>query len=148
LFKKVKLHAREVNEFLQSAGSSTIESTETIANLCRRPELKLADLLRLNSYDKDEFLSSLLNDEKALRQVEIDLKYEGYLKRQQEMIEKLERYEDTIIPLTLNYSNLKALSAEGREKLRRFKPRSIAQASRISGVTPSDISILLVYLKS
>ncbi len=148
LLKKLKLHAREANEFLQSAGSSTIESTETIANLCRRPELKLADLLRLNGYDKDEFLSSLLNDEKALKQVEIDLKYEGYLKRQQEMIEKLERYEDTIIPLTLNYSNLKALSAEGREKLERFKPRSIAQASRISGVTPSDISILLVYLKS
>jgi tRNA uridine 5-carboxymethylaminomethyl modification enzyme len=147
LCRKLKLHASDVNEFLQSAGSSIIESTETISNLCRRPELKLEDLLKLNGYTKDEFISSLLNDEKALRQVEIDLKYEGYLKRQQDMVEKLERYEDTVIPLTLNYSNLKALSAEGREKLERFKPRSIAQASRISGVTPSDISILLVYLK-
>jgi tRNA uridine 5-carboxymethylaminomethyl modification enzyme len=145
--RKLKLHARDVNEFLQSAGSSVIESTETISNLCRRPELKLADLLKLNGYKEDEFINSLLDDEKALRQVEIDLKYEGYLKRQQEMVEKLERYEDTIIPLTLNYLNLKALSTEGREKLQRFKPRSIAQASRISGVTPSDISILLVYLK-
>lgn len=147
LCKKLKLHARDVNKFLQSAGSSVIESTETVSNLCRRPELKLADLLKLNGYKENEFINSLLNDEKALRQVEIDLKYEGYLKRQQEMVEKLERYEDTIIPLTLNYSNLKALSAEGREKLQRYKPRSIAQASRISGVTPSDISILLVYLK-
>jgi tRNA uridine 5-carboxymethylaminomethyl modification enzyme len=147
LCRKLKLHARDVNEFLQSTGSSVIESTETISNLCRRPELKLADLLKLNGYEEDEFINSLLNDEKALRQVEIDLKYEGYLKRQQEMVEKFERYEDTIIPLTLNYLNLKALSAEGREKLERFKPRSIAQASRISGVTPSDISILLVYLK-
>lgn len=147
LCRNLKLHARDVNEFLKSAGSSIIESTETISNLCRRPELKLEDLLKLNGYTKDEFISSLLNDDKALRQVEIDLKYEGYLKRQQEMVEKLERYEDTVIPLTLNYSNLKALSAEGREKLERFKPRSIAQASRISGVTPSDISILLVYLK-
>jgi tRNA uridine 5-carboxymethylaminomethyl modification enzyme len=147
LCRKIKLHARDINDFLQSKDSSLIESTETIANLCRRPEMKLVDLLSLNGHSDDEFINTLIKDEKALRQVEIDLKYEGYLKRQQEMIEKLERYEDTIIPLTLNYSNLKALSAEGREKLDRFKPRSIAQASRISGVTPSDISILLVYLK-
>ena len=147
LCRKLKLHARNVNEFLQSAGSSVIESTETVANLCKRPEIKLIDLLDLNGRMENEVLTELINDEKALRQVEIDLKYEGYLKRQQEMVEKLERYENTIIPLTLDYSNLKALSAEGREKLERFKPRSIAQASRISGVTPSDISILLVYLK-
>ena len=147
LCRKLKLHARNVNEFLQSAGSSVIESTETVANLCKRPEIKLIDLLDLNGHMENEVLTELINDEKALRQVEIDLKYEGYLKRQQEMVEKLERYENTIIPLTFDYSNLKALSAEGREKLERFKPRSIAQASRISGVTPSDISILLVYLK-
>ena len=82
-----------------------------------------------------------------MKQVEIDLKYEGYLKRQDEMIAKLERYEDSKIPLTLNYYDLKALSAESREKLQKFKPRSIGQASRIPGVTPSDISVLLVYLK-
>jgi tRNA uridine 5-carboxymethylaminomethyl modification enzyme len=147
LCRKLKLHARDANEFLKAAGSSAIDSAETIANLCRRPELKLADLLNLNGYNKDEAVSLLLSDDKALQQVEIDLKYEGYLKRQQEMVEKMEKHEDTKIPLTLNYLNLKALSAEGREKLERFKPRSIAQASRISGVTPSDISILLVYLK-
>ncbi|MBT8381778.1 MAG: tRNA uridine-5-carboxymethylaminomethyl(34) synthesis enzyme MnmG, partial [Ignavibacteria bacterium] len=148
LCRKLKLHARDANEFLKSAGSSEIESTETIANLCRRPELKLADLLNLNGYDKTDTVRSLINNEKAVQQIEIDLKYEGYLKRQQEMIDKLERYEETKIPLTLNYSTLKALSTEGREKLERYKPRSIAQASRISGITPSDISILLVYLKS
>jgi tRNA uridine 5-carboxymethylaminomethyl modification enzyme len=147
LCKQKKLHARDVNDFLQSKGSSKIEATESVANLCRRPELRLVDLLNLNGYADDEQVNSLITNESALKQVEIDLKYEGYLKRQEEMIAKLERYEDTIIPLTLNYSNLKALSAEGREKLERFKPRSIAQASRISGVTPSDISILLVYLK-
>jgi tRNA uridine 5-carboxymethylaminomethyl modification enzyme len=80
--------------------------------------------------------------------VEIELKYEGYMKRQEETIARLEKYEDKIIPLTLNYSMLNALSAEAREKLSRIKPRSIGQASRISGVTPSDISILLVYLKN
>ena len=64
------------------------------------------------------------------------------------MIAKMEKYEDHKIPLTLNYSEIKALSAESREKLQKYKPRSIGQASRISGVTPSDISVLLVYLKS
>ena len=64
------------------------------------------------------------------------------------MVERMEKYESAKIPLTLNYTNIKALSTEGREKLSKVKPRSIGQASRISGVTPSDISILLVYLKN
>ena len=89
----------------------------------------------------------MLEDKNALKQVEIDLKYEGYLKRQEEMIAKLERYEDNKIPLTLNYYSLKALCTESKEKFQRYKPRSIGQASRIPGVTPSDISVLLVYLK-
>ena len=88
-----------------------------------------------------------MNNEEALEQVEIQLKYEGYIKRQYENVEKLEKYEEAKIPLTLNYLILKSLSTEGREKLHKVKPRSIGQASRISGVTPSDISILLVYLK-
>ena len=145
--RSIKIHARKVNDFLQSKGSSTIESTETIAKLCKRPELKLGELINLNGNDENVILSQLTRDEMALQQVEIELKYEGYIKRQYENIARLERYEETNIPLTLNYSTLNAISAEGREKLSRIKPRSIGQASRISGVTPSDISILLVYLK-
>ena len=145
--KKLKLHANKINDLLKSKNSSLIDSTETIANLCRRPELSLIDLLTIDGLTDREEIRSLLEDKTALRQVEIDLKYEGYLKRQEEMIGKLERYEDNKIPLTLNYFNLKALSAESREKLQRYKPRSIGQASRIPGVTPSDISVLLVYLK-
>jgi tRNA uridine 5-carboxymethylaminomethyl modification enzyme len=145
--RSIKIHARVVNEFLQSKGSSAIESSETIAKLCKRPELKLGELLNLNGYDENEILSRLARDETALQQVEIELKYEGYISRQYENVARLEKYEETNIPLTLNYSTLNAISAEGREKLSRIKPRSIGQASRISGVTPSDISILLVYLK-
>ena len=63
------------------------------------------------------------------------------------MIQKLEKYEDLLIPLTLNYSDIKALSTESKEKLQKFKPRSLGQASRLSGVTSSDISVLLIYLK-
>ncbi len=143
----IKIHARDVNKFLQSKGSSEIESAETIAKLCKRPELKLRELLNLNGFDGNSFLHQLVSDEMALQQVEIELKYEGYISRQYENVARLEKYEGATIPLTLNYSTLNAISAEGREKLSRIKPRSIGQASRISGVTPSDISILLVYLK-
>jgi tRNA uridine 5-carboxymethylaminomethyl modification enzyme len=148
LFQNAKIHARDINTFLESKGSSGIDSTETISKLCKRPELTLKEIIELDGTEQHPEIGSLLNDEIALEQVEIELKYEGYIKRQYEMVERLERYEDTKIPLTLNYLTLKALSTEGREKLNRVKPRSIAQASRISGVTPSDISILLVYLKN
>lgn len=146
--KNLKLHAKIINDFLKSKDSSIIDSTETIANLCRRPEISLLELLQVDGSSDNQDVKSILDDEVVLQQVEIDLKYEGYLKRQEEMIAKLERYENHLIPLTLNYSDMKALSAEGREKLQRYKPRSIGQASRIMGITPSDISVLLVYLKS
>jgi len=146
--KNLKLHAKIINDFLKSKDSSVIDSTETIANLCRRPEISLLELLRVDGSSGSKDIKSIMEDEVVLKQVEIDLKYEGYLKRQEEMIAKLERYENHLIPLTLNYSDIRALSAEGREKLQRYRPRSIGQASRISGITPSDISVLLVYLKS
>jgi tRNA uridine 5-carboxymethylaminomethyl modification enzyme len=148
LFGSLKLHARDVNEYFESKGLPGIESAETISKLCKRPELSLKEILNLNGYSSFDVVNQLLEDDGSLEQVEIELKYEGYLKRQQETIGRLERYERSEIPLNLNYLNLKTLSLEAREKLARAKPRSIGQASRISGVTPSDISVLLVYLKN
>ncbi len=143
-----KYHARDVNEFLVKAGSNEIDSTETISKLCKRPEFNLKQLLEFNGSSNDVEVVALLNDEKALEQVEIEIKYEGYILRQYEAVSKLEKYEATKIPLNFDFTKIKQLSTEGREKLNKVKPRSIAQASRISGVTPSDISILLVYLKN
>ena len=148
LFDSLKLHARDVNKYFESKKLPVIESAETISKLCKRPGLSLKEILNLNGTTNIEIVNRLLNDDKSLEQVEIELKYEGYLKRQQETVGKLERYETTSIPLSLNYFNLKSLSHEAREKLNKMKPRSIGQASRISGVTPSDISVLLVYLKN
>jgi tRNA uridine 5-carboxymethylaminomethyl modification enzyme len=145
--KNLKLSAVKVNDFLKAKSSSLINSTETVANLCRRPELSLPEILNLDGLTDNKDILPLIEDEVVMQQVEIDLKYEGYLKRQEEMIVKLEKYEDHLIPLTLNYSDLKSLSAESKEKLNKYKPRSIGQASRIPGVTPSDISVLLIYLK-
>ena len=115
--------------------------------LFRSADLNLEELITFINIVENELLKNLINDKIAFDQVEIALKYEGYIKRQYELVNKFEKYELTDIPLSLNYLTLKALSAEGKEKLNKIKPRSIGQASRISGVTPSDISILLVYLK-
>jgi tRNA uridine 5-carboxymethylaminomethyl modification enzyme len=148
LFNSLKLHARNINPYFESKGLPGIDSTETISKLCKRPELSLKEILNLNGTGNIETVNCLIEDPKSFEQVEIELKYEGYLKRQQETIERLERYEGKEIPLNLNYFNLKSLSTEARERLNKIKPRSIGQASRISGVTPSDISVLLVYLKN
>jgi tRNA uridine 5-carboxymethylaminomethyl modification enzyme len=143
-----KFHARDVNAFLVNAGSNEVDSTETISKLCKRPEINLRQLLEFNGSSSTFEAVELLKDEKALEQVEIEIKYEGYILRQYEAVAKLEKYENTRIPLNFDFTKIKQLSTEGREKLGKVKPRSIAQASRISGVTPSDISILLVYLKN
>ena len=133
-----------MNPFLENKGLAKIDSTETISKLCKRPELSIKEVIGQLEKDINPLVDILLQNEKALEQVEIELKYEGYIKRQYEMVDRMEKYESAKIPLTLNYANIKALSTEGREKLNKVKPRSIGQASRISGVTPSDISILLV----
>ena len=80
-------------------------------------------------------------------EVEIQIKYEGYIKMQEAQVEKFKKLETKILPENIDYEKLKGISLEGRQKLNKFKPRSIGQASRISGVSPADISVLLVYLQ-
>jgi tRNA uridine 5-carboxymethylaminomethyl modification enzyme len=142
---KIKFH--DLNAFLESKGLNTVDSPETISKIVKRPEINLREVLSLDSIN-NLFKQDLLENREVLQQIEIEIKYDGYIKRQFETVEKMEKYEDLKIPLNLDYSQIKQLSREGREKLSKTKPRSIGQASRISGVTPSDISILLVYLKS
>lgn len=146
---KTKLHARVINDHFAERSLPEIDSSESISKLCKRPEISLSEILKyVNTTEKNKLFAKKLKDNSlVLEQVEIELKYEGYLKRQDEMIKKLERYESTQIPLTLNYLNIKALSTEGKEKLNKIKPRSLGQALRISGVTHSDIAVLLVYLR-
>ncbi|OGU34151.1 MAG: tRNA uridine-5-carboxymethylaminomethyl(34) synthesis enzyme MnmG [Ignavibacteria bacterium GWB2_35_6b] len=144
----IKLHPNKVNELLQKSGSAEIDQVQPINNLVKRPNIGLADLLDI--VDENEFpvVNDLKYNPRALEQVEIEFKFEGYIKRQMEMIERMEKLENQEIPLNFNYTNLNTISKEGREKLSKIKPRSIGQASRISGVSPSDISILLVYLRN
>lgn len=147
ILKQTKILPSQINPYLESINQSLLDNSETIDKLIKRPELNLMPVLdRLEN--KEVLLNGLLDDKKAFEQVEIEIKYEGYIQRQTELISKMEKLENLIIPLNFNFLNINAISAEGREKLNKVKPRSIGQASRISGVTPSDISVLLVYLRS
>ncbi|MGH2568674.1 MAG: tRNA uridine-5-carboxymethylaminomethyl(34) synthesis enzyme MnmG, partial [Bacteroidota bacterium] len=122
--------------------------------LLKRSNTSLAEILGVDGLAAQPYFQRLLTrtDKRlvyeVMEQIDIELKYEGYIIRQKEQVERFERYESQQIPQDFNFYKVKALSTEGREKLSRVRPASIGQASRISGVTPSDISVLMVYLKS
>ena len=130
----------EVQKLLEEKGSTLLKSGTTIAELIRRPELTYEDLAPV---DKDR--QDLSWDVK--QQVEINLKYEGYIKRQMKQVEQFKKLESKKIPEDLDYEKVGSLRTEARQKLEAFRPVSIGQASRISGVSPADISVLLVYLE-
>ena len=138
--KTEKLIPEKVNKFLCSVGSAKIKEKKTLRALTKRPNVSLNDLLGMAELKKDY-------KKEVIDQVEINLKYESYIKKETEVVEKIERLENSRIPTSFNYSDVASLSAEGKEKLNKIKPKSIGQASRISGVSPSDVSILMVYLK-
>jgi tRNA uridine 5-carboxymethylaminomethyl modification enzyme len=115
--------------------------------LLRRPEVGLSAILEIPSLAGDEMAIFLRENRDVLERVEIEVKFEGYLRRQQEQIDAFERNENIAIPDGFDYGVVKSLSAEGKEKLGRVRPRSVGQASRISGVTASDLSVLMISLK-
>ena len=111
-----------------------------MAELLKRPEIKYEDLAEI-----DDERPELSLQEKE--EVEIQIKYEGYIKLQEAQVEKFKKLEEKILPEEIDYEEIKGISLEGRQKLNKFKPHSIGQASRISGVSPSDISVLVIYLQ-
>ncbi len=136
-----------VNDLLTSVGSQPISENETLERLLRRPEIGLRQLLSTQNMTKIWDLTDLMADREAMERVEIEVKYEGYLKRQAEQVRQFERSECIGIPTEFDFENTKSLSKEGKEKLQRVRPRSIGQASRISGVTPADISVLMIAIR-
>jgi tRNA uridine 5-carboxymethylaminomethyl modification enzyme len=135
---------KNVNDLLQRRGLSTTSEHEKLSQILKRPTISIVDIsLLVPSESIREWLSNLEIGE----QVEIDLKYEGYIKREIEQIEKFSTFEAYEIPEDFNYLGIKSISAEGKERLHKIRPRSIGQASRISGVTNSDISVLSVFLR-
>jgi len=108
-----------------------------------RPHINL-DKLRPHVSELDTFLSQYT--EEQIQTAEVEMKYEGYIRKEQELVDKMNRLEEVRLGDGVDYESLKSLSSEAREKLARLKPRTIGQASRISGVSPSDISVLLVHM--
>ena len=131
------VNAEQINALLKQP----MQRESTLEAMIRRPEVNYRDLMNI------EGLGPGIENEQAAEQVEIKIKYQGYIDRQLDEIAKLKRYEDTVLPIELDYAEIKGLSNEVVTKLNEIKPESIGQASRISGITPAAISILLIYLK-
>ena len=129
-----------VQDFLEAHGSTRLESGATLADLIRRPELSYELLAAIDSERPD-----LPDDVKE--QVNIEIKYEGYIDRQKRQVAQFEKAEKRSIPEDIDYDDVKSLRLEARQKLKEFRPENVGQASRIAGVSPADISVLLVYLK-
>ena len=130
----------EVNTLLKNNGTSELSTGTKMSELLKRTEI---DYEKLAKIDKERPI--LTKQEKD--EVEIQIKYEGYIKMQEAQVEKFKKLESKILPENMDYEELKGISLEGRQKLNKFKPHSIGQASRISGVSPADVSVLLVYLE-
>jgi tRNA uridine 5-carboxymethylaminomethyl modification enzyme len=133
------LPTEETNSFLENKNSSQIYESISLYNLLKRPEIFKEDIV--------EFLNEFYEEE-VLEQLEINVKYEGYIEKSKRDADKMLRLENKIIPGNINYEMIRNISSEGREKLNKIKPQTIGQASRISGVNPADISILVVYIES
>lgn len=131
------LTAVKVNPYLKSVDSSEITESKKISELATRPETSLADLLKI--VPRGTF------SEEVVQSAEISIRYRGYIDRETKMAEKLHRLERLTIPEGFDFDKVSGLTIECRQKLKKYNPRTIAQASRISGVSPSDISVLLVY---
>jgi tRNA uridine 5-carboxymethylaminomethyl modification enzyme len=136
----------EINEFLEKAGTSRIDQKVKSITIAGRPQVEVSSLLmamkdgdKLNVFNSNRF-------KEISESVEIKIKYEGYIQRERQIAEKIKRLENLKIPGDLNFNELVSISTEARQKLSKIKPENIGQAGRISGVSPSDISILLMYL--
>ena len=137
LCEKRKVRKEEVNDYLESVGSTALSESKHLIDLVSRPEVSLLDLQKIVL--RGTFPSDVVTS------VEVAIKYSGYIEREKLQAEKNARLEYIRIPADFDFDSLNSLSIECRQKLKRYKPETIAQASRISGVSPADISVLLVY---
>ena len=130
----------EHQKFLEKMGSTPLKTAASLAELMCRPELSYEMLAEIDQNRK-------LLPAEVIEQVEIEIKYEGYIERQKRQVEQYKKMEKHKIPNWMDYDEVPSLRLEARQKLKAFRPVSVGQASRISGVSPADISVLLVYLE-
>ena len=138
--RKKTVKPEDVNDFLESRGSTPLKSAVSLFELLRRPEIKYDETAVI-----DDERPALSSHQKNM--MEVQIKYEGYIQKQQQRIEKFKRLENKKMPSDINYDQIDGLRIEARQKLNDFRPLSVGQASRISGVSPADINVLLIYME-
>ncbi|MEC3963943.1 tRNA uridine-5-carboxymethylaminomethyl(34) synthesis enzyme MnmG [Flagellimonas halotolerans] len=143
-FKRTSFTTEEINPILASLDSALVKQSDKLFKVFSRPKVTMDHMLQLDTVS--EFVKENKLDSEVLEQAEIQVKYSGYIAKEKTNADKLQRLENVRIPDNFDYSKLKSLSYEAREKLESIQPVTISQASRISGVSPADISVLLVYL--
>ncbi|MCR5701535.1 MAG: tRNA uridine-5-carboxymethylaminomethyl(34) synthesis enzyme MnmG [Lachnospiraceae bacterium] len=142
---------KKVQAFLEAHDSTTLKTAVSLADIIRRPELDYESIEEIDA-DRESVKTEPLYaeniSEDVINQINIEIKYDGYIKRQQSQVEHFKKLEDKKIPASLDYNDVSNLRKEARQKLNDIRPENIGQASRISGVSPADISVLLIYLNS
>ena len=139
----MKVNPEQVNTELGEINTSVIKEKVSAASLLKRPQIGIPELRKLHK-DIERDLSKYSID--VLEQADIQIKYESYIDREQKLAEKIESLENYKIWDDFDYDRVKALSSEAREKLKKIRPETIGQVTRISGVSPADVSVLTVYL--
>ena len=143
LIRKTSVDPDSINGFLESIHSAPIRQKVKMDSILKRPKVGLNDIQKcIPTFAK----AIEIYDNESLNLAEVTMKYSGYIKKEQEMVEKMNKLENLTLRESISYDAIASLSAEGREKLKQIKPRTLGQASRISGVSPSDISVLLVHM--
>jgi tRNA uridine 5-carboxymethylaminomethyl modification enzyme len=142
--RQISIEPSNANGYLQNAGTSLINTKQKLANLLLRPQLNLSELIEAVPSDQRKLFDNF--DKSVLESTEILIKYEGYIEKEKELADKLSRLEDVKLKFDFDYKSLQSLSYEAREKLSEIKPATLGQASRISGISPSDISVLAIFL--
>jgi tRNA uridine 5-carboxymethylaminomethyl modification enzyme len=143
VLQDVRLEPDEVNNYLTGLSSSPLSHKIKAAQLLVRPEISLHGIISCSGFLK-EFAQSFSAE--AVEQAEIEVKYQVYLEKEEEMVTKMSALENQVIPDNFNYDKIVSLSNESRQKFNKIKPQTLGQASRISGVNPSDVQILMVYM--
>ncbi len=146
LFAEYTVYPEKMDPMLEEQGTSTLDQPVRAKTLIPRPELSIYNILNADPELKAK-ASDITDDEDVYDQVEIQVKYAGYIEKEFEMVEEMKEKEEMSIPESLSYGNINSLSSEGRSKLDRIRPETLGQASRISGVSASDVAVLMVYLK-
>jgi tRNA uridine 5-carboxymethylaminomethyl modification enzyme len=141
--KQKKADPIQVNSGLDAIDSATIKEKVSLEKLLKRPQIGIQELIKIDPENADYFKRYTKD---VLEQAEIQIKYDSYIEKEQQMVEKISNMENYKIPIQFDYKAITALSAEGKQKLSKVRPETLGQASRISGVSPADLSIITVYL--